>query len=477
MLKRDEESNSLFGKVLLIIMFVCVFSLIFFINSAITGEVALLIDDIFYFSLNQGEAEVQSFELENPEEKELEVNFDASDFSKFIISSEKSLTLDPLESKKINLDFFIKEDETPGIYPGKIIITFGTKIKTLNSIVEIKQNKTIFQIDCEILTKKIDLDGELKSKIKIKNIGNVKEIDSMVSYSLIDFDGNVYNLEEEKINLDDELEIERSFKLPENIEPEKSYVLHTKISYAIFTVDSGETFEVTKRGINNRIIYLTILSIAFLIGIIYLIIKIKNRISKISMPKFSLPKFKKPKVSTPKIEKPKISKPKFRFPKIKWPSFHFPRFKLPKWRLPKFKKTKTQIEKSKVKLPKVGRPKIKLSKFKFKWPRWRLPRFRKSKVKIPKMKVEKPKTKKWRFKWPKIRLPKFKKKEISVPEPKADKETTIIYEKPKKTKKKKIIQIKKSKISRGLRMREKKVVKEFMDKFYADLDKKRMKLD
>ena len=236
--------------------------------------------DLFHVILKQGETKRETLTIKNNLDKNLTINLNYSELSDFLIISEESFTLIPGESKTINADFFAREEEIPEAYTGRIIVQSGTTQKIVNVIVEVKERKPLFDLRIDVKNKKLLAGNKIDFKILTINQGDLTGFDILMHYSIKDFEGNIYELKEESIKIDKELEVERSLIVPQNISLGR-YILYSKISYGNITATGIDTFEVmSKEALNKyKTIQFIIIMLIIIVSLILLWIIIRKRIT------------------------------------------------------------------------------------------------------------------------------------------------------------------------------------------------------
>ncbi len=163
--------------------------------------------------IKQGESARELIEIKNNLDSALNIEINSS-LKRFMAISEENFSLNPQESRTIFVDIFAKEDETPEAYTGKITITGNGKSKIINVILEIKEKKPLFDVSVDVISKKVPIDGNVKARLKVSNLGDLNNIDIYLYYAIKDFDGNVLSFKEENIAINNELTVTRTLAVP-----------------------------------------------------------------------------------------------------------------------------------------------------------------------------------------------------------------------------------------------------------------------
>ena len=113
--------------------------------------------------------------------------------------NQTSVSLAAYESKQI--PFRIHAPSEPGVYAGKINLKFSGIIKSLNLILNVITEKSLFDITLKIpqLMKTMSVGTNLKVHINMIQMGLREKMDVTLNYVIKDFEGNVYLSESETI--------------------------------------------------------------------------------------------------------------------------------------------------------------------------------------------------------------------------------------------------------------------------------------
>lgn len=239
--------------------------------------------DLIKVSIKQGETERQKLVIKNTGNTVLKISIDLKNLGRFVVLSENDFYLKSGESKTIYLDFFAVEQQKPDVYTGNIIITAGNIEKIVNVIVEVKEKKPTFDIKTDISDNKFVSGGEIEFDINIVNLGDLRNIDVLLYYSIMDFENTTLTFKEESLLIDKKLHIPGKIKLPYDIDY-GNYIFYAKVSYGSIIATSSETFKVVSKEempriskfIKNKYFILLILVIILIIFAI-IILEYKRR--------------------------------------------------------------------------------------------------------------------------------------------------------------------------------------------------------
>ena len=225
--------------------------------------------------IRQGDSARETIEITNNLDSALNIEIESS-LKQFMVISEESFSLTGKSSKTIFVDIFAKEKEIPDAYTGKIIITGNNISKIINLIIEIKERQPLFDVIVDVLTKEVSIGDDVKARLKVYNLGDLNNIDIFLYYAIKDFDGKTISFKEESLKIDNELDIVRRLKIPENI-PFEDYVFYLKVSYLNITASSTETFEVVETKPISLSLILLISGIVLIVIILILVIILFNK--------------------------------------------------------------------------------------------------------------------------------------------------------------------------------------------------------
>jgi len=233
--------------------------------------------DLIKVTLKQGESKREVLTIENGNSaSRINLSIDSEVLKKYIVISEESFFLVAGESKKINVDFFVGEDEPPETYTGRIIVRSEGLTKIANVILEIKEKRALFDIITKTQNSFASPGDSVNANIKIINMGDLMDADVLLYYAIKDFNNSVIISKEETLNVNKELGVIRGLKLPEDI-PLGKYAFYSSVSYGgNLTASSSDVFEVITSGeilIRNLLIaFLILLVISTVIMLIRLYI-------------------------------------------------------------------------------------------------------------------------------------------------------------------------------------------------------------
>jgi len=192
---------------------------------------------------------------------------------------ESSIEIGPKDSGEF--EFRITPPSKTGIYTGKIIITSTGFRKEIPVTLNIKTEKSLFDIIITIpkSMKDLSLGKNLEAQIDLLQMGIKEKMDVTLNYVIKDFSGKVYVVESETIAVTDQKTLQKEFHT-ENL-PAGEYILGTELIYPNGVAIASSQFKIKgKIPLGERKILLYSLITAFLVVfiIVFLIIRSYKKI-------------------------------------------------------------------------------------------------------------------------------------------------------------------------------------------------------
>lgn len=194
----------------------------------------------FKVFLKQGETLLDSFKINNTGTEILRFSIDVSNLKRYVVLSEDLFYLEPGESKTISVAFTASEYEQPDVYPGRFIIDADSLRKIILVVMEVRERKPLFDIlvSTKEILQRVYLGEEIEADILMYNFGDLKPVDVSLYYSLRDFDGNDILYAEESFAVQEQKEVKRKIKIPEDLEP-GYYLFYSRLTYGNESVSSS----------------------------------------------------------------------------------------------------------------------------------------------------------------------------------------------------------------------------------------------
>ncbi len=191
-----------------------------------------------------------------------------------ITLEQTSLTLEPGQSGIF--EFKLTPPDDTGIYTGKIIIKSGSVIKEILTTINVRTEKSLFDITLHIpkFMKTIKTSGILRAQINLLQMGLKEKIDVTLNYVIKDFNGVVHLTESETFAVLDQKSVSKEFHTEEL--PPGDYVLGTELIYPDGVAVASSQFKIEPRlGLSTKnIVLATIVVVALAVLIVvYLVIR------------------------------------------------------------------------------------------------------------------------------------------------------------------------------------------------------------
>ena len=204
-----------------------------------------------------------------------------------IIKVDESFSLGPRASKELGLR--ITAPKETGIYTGKIIIKSGNFEEVVLVTINVKTEKSLFDITMSVLNKdkKVEEGGDLSVQFDLLQMGIREKMDVILAYVIKDFDGKIYLTESETIAVETEKTLRKDFSVLGI--PVGDYVVGAELVYpdgvAVTSsqIKIGEELEMEG---NNLVIISLISALAMVAGAIgFMTIRHRRMLKKIKSKK------------------------------------------------------------------------------------------------------------------------------------------------------------------------------------------------
>lgn len=231
--------------------------------------------DNFKIFLKQGQTIKKSFVVKNEYDSVVNFSIGESFVGNYLKLSETSFSLEAGQSKEIFVDFFAREDLDPNLYLGDILISGEGFIKKIKVIFEVESKRSLFDIGINLPRQFLVISpGEdLFFDVQMFNLGEIKRVDVLLEYSIINELGEVVLFEEESIAVETQANRAKIIYIPETF-PEGKYVIYTRLNYDDAIASASHEFFVS--GKPNYLRYLLALIIVLII-IFFIFVRHKKK--------------------------------------------------------------------------------------------------------------------------------------------------------------------------------------------------------
>lgn len=241
--------------------------------------------------IKQGETSFKQINITNYGNQKMTLTLNvSSNLDEFLNLEENQITLNPGESKMIPLDFFVRENTTPGMYLGKLIINPGTNQleKVIIIGLEVITKNPLFDIRIYVPEKYLQImpGEEIYYSVEIFNLGDIdEEVDVEVEYSLLNDKGEIVTSYHESMAVITKLSYIRQKEVPDHI-PLGNYVIYLKATYAgqvsstsqMITIGPGHEIESPLTGFVYVIpVIVSIIAMIILILLFWILLKVNKK--------------------------------------------------------------------------------------------------------------------------------------------------------------------------------------------------------
>ncbi len=225
-------------------------------------------------SLTQGEVATQTFVITNKKNTQTDFNIQTKISEGLILIEESHFALNPGESKEILVDFIAREDISPNLYLGKIIVKGGDEQTEILVSINVESKGALLDVRAEIPKgyQGILPGDELLANINMFNLGISKRADINLKYVITDFNGKIIFTKNETLAIETQTSFVSVIDIPQDVLYGK-YVLYVEANYEGKVASSTANFEIVENAITqNEKIFIGIIIILVMLlslGIYY----------------------------------------------------------------------------------------------------------------------------------------------------------------------------------------------------------------
>jgi len=203
-------------------------------------------EDSIKVKLKQGSTTTESLTITNNLDRPLKINI-ATDIERLILIQEDSFTLNPKQTKKINIDLFAPEDIEPELYIGTIFIMGEGTQRTLRTTVEVIHLKSLFDVEIDIPSKyrQVYPGEDLLATVRLFSVERVGLTNVELEYLLRDEKSNTIYTESETISVDVQTSFLKELRIPEDLPP-GNYLLYIRAKFGDSVGSSSTFFQVVE---------------------------------------------------------------------------------------------------------------------------------------------------------------------------------------------------------------------------------------
>ncbi len=239
-------------------------------------------------NVGQGQTTTQTVRITNRLNTALDISSVVIDESikRFIALEEDSVYLMPGESRDFNIEVFARANEVPEVYIGRISFTGGVTTKSVNLIIEVGEDKPLFDVTVDLERTEYAPGENVIAVIEVENFGELKDIDVLLYYAVKDFQGNVLAFKEESYAIENyKLQIIGKLKLPKDMGPE-DYFFYTKATYGDVIATGSQVFSVrpldfSPFSVENIFLFIVIPVVVLVVVVLAIILYFNTRKKKL----------------------------------------------------------------------------------------------------------------------------------------------------------------------------------------------------
>ncbi len=185
----------------------------------------------FKLSLKQGTSKTVVLKISNIGTEDLSLSLEDTGLLNFVLFSEKDFELLPGNSKEVTIDFRVPRSAFPGQYYGFIKVNGIDVNKTIPVVLDVQQIELDYDVILNISEEyKTVLPGEdVLGNFYIYNIKDLFQTNVTLYYAIKDYNGTIYNFNEEKINFSTSFLTNRSLQVPQETSKGK-YIFYVRVS-------------------------------------------------------------------------------------------------------------------------------------------------------------------------------------------------------------------------------------------------------
>ncbi len=224
--------------------------------------------DLIIVKIKQGELRRENIVITNNKSEPIEIKI-TNELGNILLINKESFILNGASSETINLDFFAREEELPDVYAGRLLIEGDGVTRVVSIISNVLPKQPLFDMKLTVLNKTINQGDNVFANIDMLNMGDEKDLDLNLYYSIRGFENQTFVFKEESLAINQDLNLTRELKLPENIYG--TFIYYSKITYGNLTATSSDVFIVQRKTTFVPILYLFFIFLLILLWVVILI--------------------------------------------------------------------------------------------------------------------------------------------------------------------------------------------------------------
>ncbi len=234
-------------------------------------------DKFIKILIKQKEKKQESFTIKNTGTINLNINLLIQGIDAFTKINEKSFTLAPGETKKVNLEFNGLENKDPNVYTGRILIHGNNLEKAIPVILELESKKPLFDINIKIPEgySYVKSGQNIPFNVKLLELEELSKVDVNMEYNIKNEEGTTITSSSETIGVEKQADFTKTLTIPENI-PKGNYLVYVRVLYSGEVASASESFTVGKKPFTVSQILIYLLIFLLLISVTYTLYQIRK---------------------------------------------------------------------------------------------------------------------------------------------------------------------------------------------------------
>lgn len=230
-------------------------------------------------SLTPGKVVTKEITIKNNAGKDLLITLENKNLDDFLVTKENQFSLKANETKKINLDFVIREGTLPDLYIGRLIFKDDSgNDEEILVLIGIGTEGALLDVNVEVLEEyaRVSPGSRVLAKISLFNLGPENRRNDITINYLIKSEKGVEVLEEkETVSIETQTGWVKRLTIPRGIEYEKYVLYVTAVTNDGKIASASDTFEVVAPQVAK--VYILITTLVVIIGTIVLYFSVIRR--------------------------------------------------------------------------------------------------------------------------------------------------------------------------------------------------------
>ncbi|MEK6889040.1 MAG: right-handed parallel beta-helix repeat-containing protein, partial [Nanoarchaeota archaeon] len=201
-------------------------------RSVVSAKEIEIDKSFFDIRLKSGEVADDALVITNTKSEEVTIRISHNLPGLLFSASEEEFKLGPGESKSVALVFAAREGFDAGIYVGKLTVKEGSYSKDIPVSFIIDLKKALFDVKATIPDdyKIVETGKDLFFEVTLFNLGDLKRIDAILTYQILDLNNNAVLTEKETIAVETKASFSQTISIPWYVRT-GNYVLAVQVEH------------------------------------------------------------------------------------------------------------------------------------------------------------------------------------------------------------------------------------------------------